>query len=80
MKFYVLIGWIISGCVDSPGNLRPWGGSFLVVEQLWRDGQEVRGWARYWAYIYAFLGERLAANAALSQAATVVRFEDLCAE
>ncbi len=48
------------------------------VERLWNDGEEARGWARYWSQVYGFLAERLAANAALRRAALVVRFEDLC--
>lgn len=49
-----------------------------AIEQLWNDGEEARGWARYWSQVYGFLAERLAANAALARAALVVRFEDLC--
>ena len=48
------------------------------VEQLWAQGEEVRGWARYWSQVYGFLAERLAANAALRRSTLVVRFEDLC--
>ena len=43
-----------------------------------RDGDEVEGWARYWAYIYGHMADRLAANPALRDAALVVRFEELC--
>ena len=49
-----------------------------AVEQLWNDGEEARGWARYWSQVYGFLAERLAGNEALRRAALVVRFEDLC--
>ncbi len=49
------------------------------VEQLWTDGEEARGWARYWSQVYGFLAERLAASPALRRAVLVVRFEDLCA-
>jgi len=49
-----------------------------AVERLWNDGEEARGWARYWSQVYGFLLERLAANAALRRAVFVVRFEDLC--
>lgn len=50
------------------------------VEALWRDGDEIRGWARYWAMLMRFLHARLAADPALAAATLVVRYEDLCAE
>jgi hypothetical protein len=50
-----------------------------AIAQLWACGEEVRGWARYWAAIYEFIARRLDENPALRQAALVVRFEDLCA-
>ncbi|HUE70750.1 MAG TPA: sulfotransferase [Pirellulaceae bacterium] len=51
-----------------------------AVEQLWSEGEEARGWARYWSQVYGFLSQRLAANAALRRAALVVRYEDLCGQ
>jgi hypothetical protein len=39
---------------------------------------EVEGWARYWAYIYGHVADRLAAKPALREASLVVRFEELC--
>lgn len=49
------------------------------VTELWRRGEEVRGWARYWADLYGFVADRLAADPALRDATLVVRYEDLCA-
>lgn len=49
------------------------------IQSLWRAGEEVRGWARYWATIYGFAGRLLDSHPALRDAALVVRFEDLCA-
>lgn len=48
------------------------------IEDAWRRGEEVEGWARYWSQIYGFVADRLAANERLRDAALVVRFEDLC--
>ena len=48
------------------------------VTDAWARGDEVEGWARYWAYIYGHLADRLAANPALKDASLVVRFEELC--
>ena len=51
-----------------------------AVIELWRQGEEVRGWARYWSQIYRHVLNELAADEALRQAALTVRFEDLCRE
>ena len=48
------------------------------ITDAWAQGDEVEGWARYWAYIYGHLADRLAANPALKDASLVVRFEELC--
>ena len=48
------------------------------IELLWRDGQEARGWARYWASLYRWLASRLASNESLRQAALLVWYEELC--
>jgi hypothetical protein len=45
---------------------------------LWREGEELRGWARYWSQVYGYVAERLQANERLREAALVVRYEDLC--
>jgi hypothetical protein len=48
------------------------------VERAWAEGEEVRGWARYWALVYDYLHALLAADERVRSAALVVRFEDLC--
>lgn len=48
------------------------------IIELWNAGDEVRGWARYWASVYGWVREELKRDEALDQAATIVRFEDLC--
>ena len=48
------------------------------VERLWREGQEVRGWARYWASLHRFLLDQIERDPALASAVMVVRYEDLC--
>lgn len=50
------------------------------VLALWDEGQEVRGWARYWAHIYSFVADQFAANDSLRDACLVVRYEDLCGQ
>jgi Sulfotransferase family len=48
------------------------------IEALWRQGEEVRGWARYWAMLYGFILDQRAADPALERAVMMVRYEDLC--
>ncbi len=49
------------------------------IEALWRDGQEARGWARYWAMIYTAVLDRLEEDADLRAACHLVHYERLCA-
>jgi hypothetical protein len=48
------------------------------VERLWRDGEEVRGWARYWAMLYGFVLGQRDSDPNLDEAVMLVRYEDLC--
>jgi hypothetical protein len=48
------------------------------IADLWRDGQEVRGWARYWAMLYGFLVTQREHDPSVRRASLVVRYEDLC--
>lgn len=48
------------------------------IEKLWRDGQEVRGWARLWASLYCFAMEQGRRSLALAEPTLIVRYEDLC--
>jgi hypothetical protein len=48
------------------------------VLQAWSRGEEVRGWARYWAMVHDYLARLLAGDAQVQAASFVVRFETLC--
>jgi hypothetical protein len=48
------------------------------IESLWRQGQHVRGWARYWASLYRWVASRLASNESLRRATLVLRYEQFC--
>ncbi|HWA49461.1 MAG TPA: sulfotransferase [Dongiaceae bacterium] len=50
------------------------------ITALWRSGEELRGWARYWAQVHHFIADALRHDPALRQAVRVVRYEGLCAE
>lgn len=49
------------------------------IMDLWAQGEEVRGWARYWALLHDFLADQLERDAGLRAACRVVRYEELCA-
>lgn len=49
-----------------------------AVQACWAAGDEVRGWAKYWALIYRAVADGLAADPALAASCQVVRYEDLC--
>lgn len=50
------------------------------VIELWRRGEELRGWARYWSQVHHFIADALDQDPALRGAVRVVRYESLCAE
>jgi hypothetical protein len=57
-------------------------GDTARVEQItrdWQAGAEVRGLARYWDMVYAYLARLLDDDAQVRDAAIIVRFEDVCA-
>jgi hypothetical protein len=53
-------------------------GQVQGVLDAWAAGQEVRGWARYWAMVQGYLGHLLASDRLVQAAAMVVPFEKLC--
>jgi hypothetical protein len=50
------------------------------VLRLWEQGEEVRGWARYWAQLHTWIANCLDDDPRIGDAVHVVRFEDLCAD
>jgi hypothetical protein len=50
------------------------------VRTLWADGEEVAGWAHYWAMIYSTIADQLDRDAAIRDSSLIVRYEALCAE
>lgn len=50
------------------------------ITEAWAAGEEVEGWARYWAHVHGYLADRLEANPALRRAALLVSYERLCRE
>ena len=54
------------------------GAKVREIQELWEAGEDVRGWARYWAMIYRHVADMLDQDPALREAAMVLRYEDLC--
>ena len=44
----------------------------------WHDGDEIKGWAMYWQYIYGSVFKLKQKNKILKHAITFVKYEDLC--
>lgn len=51
-----------------------------AIDRAWAAGDEVEGWARYWAMTYDFLHAQLSARPELREACLLFRYEDLCGE
>ncbi len=51
-----------------------------AVQAAWAAGDELRGWALYWAMIYGFVADTLADDKDLNDAALVLPYEQLCAQ
>jgi hypothetical protein len=49
------------------------------IAALWRAGEEVRGWARYWSHVHRYIADLIDRDPGLRAAIRIVRYEDLCA-
>ncbi len=50
------------------------------IADLWSRGEEIAGWARYWAMVYGFVADQLDRDSQLRDAVLVLRYEDLCSD
>jgi hypothetical protein len=50
-----------------------------MILRAWDNGEEVRGWAMYWAMVHGYLARLLASEPHVRASALVVRFESMCA-
>lgn len=50
------------------------------VQRLWREGQEIEGWSRYWSLVHEGLARRLEGDPELRAATLLVSYEALCRE
>jgi hypothetical protein len=54
--------------------------AIAAICDLWKNGEEVEGQARYWAHLHGKVADQLEADKRLREAVLVVGYEDLCAE
>ncbi|MGH1477701.1 MAG: sulfotransferase [Geminicoccales bacterium] len=54
------------------------GSAIEAIQELWRQGKEIEGQARYWAYLHGKIADQLSANETLRDATLIVRYERLC--
>ena len=50
------------------------------IQEAWRRGDEVRGWALLWDAVYGFVRRQLESHPTLKERTLMVRYEELCAE
>lgn len=48
------------------------------IQRLWKDGEEIRGWARYWSMLYGWLHHHLQQHPELASSVQWVHYESLC--
>ena len=51
-----------------------------AILSAWQSGNDVEGWALYWAATYNHLADQLEQSSALAQACLLFRYEDLCTQ
>jgi len=49
-----------------------------AIQDLWTNGNEVEGQARYWAHLHGKIADQLEADARLKDAVLILRYEELC--
>ena len=55
------------------------GATTAEIVALWQAGEEVRGWARYWAQLHHYMADLMERRRDLRSAIRIVRYEDQCA-
>jgi hypothetical protein len=48
------------------------------ILDLWNNGDEIKGWARYWNYLYRNILEQVESSTEIKKAVCFVKYEDLC--
>jgi hypothetical protein len=50
------------------------------IEELWRIGKEIEGWAIYWSSVYGFVADLIEGDPSLARQILLVHYDDLCGE
>jgi hypothetical protein len=50
------------------------------IEELWRAGKEIEGWAIYWSSVYGFVADLIEGDPLLARQILLVHYDDLCGE
>ncbi len=48
------------------------------IEQFWRDGDEIRGWAAYWSSVYEHVGDIIDKKERLANNVLFIHYSNLC--
>ena len=76
-KYLSLVGHLEFGLDRRPINTGDHE-AVSAIERCWRDGDDVRGWAKYWSLIYRHVTGLIETDPDLAERALIVRYEDLC--
>ena len=50
----------------------------MRIRNLWASGEEISGWAAYWASAYSFIADLLEKNKTLARRMLLVHYDDFC--
>jgi len=50
----------------------------LRIQRLWSGGDQVKGWAAYWASVYSFIADVFENDRSLAERMLIVDYNDLC--
>jgi hypothetical protein len=56
------------------------GAAVAEIQRCWAGGDEIHGWALYWAMIHRYIHDAILSDDKISPRVKIVRYEDLCAQ
>jgi len=77
LKYLQSIGHYEFGLDRRPINVGN-SSSIKNILKLWQQGEEIKGQAKYWSEIHAYLNKVLKKDKKIAEAVLIVRYEDLC--
>ncbi len=79
LTYMQLAGHFEFGLDRRPANINN-AEAVKLIQQYWKKGQELSGWALYWSELYSFLANQLEQDTALREHTCVVHYEQLCSD